>query len=50
MRRGAADHGHAAVRAGRRRLAAVRARLQPVGRRRRSASSRWPAWRRSSAW
>ncbi len=34
LRRGAADHGGAAVRAGRRHLAAVPARPQPVGRRR----------------
>ena len=39
-----------AVRADRRCLADVAARLQPLGGRRGRVSSRWPAWRRRPAW
>ncbi len=49
LRRGAADHGDAAVRAGRRHLAAVPARATTCRSPARWASSRWPACRPSSA-
>ena len=49
LRRGAADHGDAAVRAGRRHLAALAARATTCRSPARWASSRWPACRPSSA-
>jgi Cu(I)/Ag(I) efflux system membrane protein CusA/SilA len=47
--RGPADHGHAALRAGRRHLAAVGCWATTCRWRAWSASSRWPGWRPSSA-